>query len=105
MKEIRYKEKMEIDSSNILPVGDVMKAGEDFEEYEEVESIIDAIGEDELTHHPDEELPRCRFCWSSGADQNNPLFSSCKCSGSVGYIHFSCLKSWLDVKKQCKVSP
>ena len=32
------------------------------------------------------------------------MFSSCKCSGSVGYIHFNCLKNWLDVKKQCKVS-
>jgi hypothetical protein len=33
------------------------------------------------------------------------LFQICKCSGSVGYIHFNCLRSWLEVKKQCKISP
>lgn len=79
-----------------------MKPGDDFEEYENVESVIDGTGEDE-TPTADEEIPRCRFCWSSGADPSNPLFSSCKCSGSVGYIHFNCLKSWLDVKKQMKI--
>ena len=78
----------------------------DFEEYEDVESVIDCAGEDEYTqgNHNEEEIPKCRFCWSSGATPENPLFSSCKCSGSVGYIHFTCLKSWLDVKKQCKIS-
>jgi RING-variant domain/FHA domain len=106
VKEIKYKEKMEVDQTSILPVGDIQKAGEDFEEYEEVESIIDGKGEDDQSTPCDEqETPRCRFCWSTGADPTNPLFSSCKCSGSVGYIHFTCLKSWLDVKKQCKVSP
>jgi hypothetical protein len=95
---------MEIDQTAKLPVGDVSLNQEEFEEYEEVESIIDGTGEED-THTGTEEVPRCRFCWSSGADPTNPLFSSCKCSGSVGYIHFTCLKSWLDVKKQCKVSP
>ncbi len=100
VKEIKYKEKMEVDQTSILPVGDIQKAGEDFEEYEEVESIIDGKGEDDQSTPCDEqETPRCRFCWSTGADPTNPLFSSCKCSGSVGYIHFTCLKSWLDVKK------
>jgi hypothetical protein len=95
---------MEVDQTSVLPVGDVQRAGDDYEEYEEVESIIDAIGEDEPGHVHTEEVPRCRFCWSCNADPTNPLFSSCKCSGSVGYIHFNCLKSWLDVKKQCKIS-
>ena len=47
VKEIKYKEKMEVDQTSILPVGDIQKAGEDFEEYEEVESIIDGKGEDD----------------------------------------------------------
>ena len=51
-----------------------------------------------------EEIPRCRFCWDTTATGLNPLFSICKCSGSVGYIHFECLRSWLDVKKQMKNS-
>lgn len=32
---------------------------EEFEEYEEVESIMDQ----EESNHADEELKRCRFCW------------------------------------------
>jgi hypothetical protein len=100
VKEIRYKEKMEIDQTSTLPVGDVHLADEEFEEYEEVESLIHGIGdEDSATTVGSEDAPRCRFCWGSNADTENPLFSSCKCSGSVGYIHFNCLRSWLDVKK------
>lgn len=37
--------------------------------------------------------------------QKIPFFSTCKCSGSVGYIHFDCLRNWLDIKKQSKLSP
>jgi hypothetical protein len=48
---------------------------------------------------------KCRFCWTSGACTENPLLGSCKCSGSVGYIHLKCLCSWLEVKRQAKISP
>lgn len=54
VKEIKYKEKMEVDQTSILPVGDIQKAGEDFEEYEEVESIIDGKGEDDQSTPCDE---------------------------------------------------
>ena len=77
---------------------------ENLEEYEMVESILDSAknGSDDA---PTEETPRCRFCWDTKAIPENPLFSTCKCAGSVGYIHFECLRSWLDVKKQMKTSP
>ena len=110
VKEIRYKDKkdaMEIDQSNDfehLPVGDISTGQPDFEEYEDVESVIDCGGDEDYQNTHDEEIPKCRFCWGSNATFENPLFCSCKCSGSVGYIHFTCLKSWLDVKKQCKIS-
>lgn len=74
---------------------------EDLEEYEEVESILDSKHTDDSTS---DEIPRCRFCWDTKAEPENPLFSTCKCSGSVGYIHFECLRNWLDVKKQMKTS-
>ena len=48
---------------------------------------------------------KCRSCWTSGACTENPLLGSCKCSGSVGYIHLKCLCSWLEVKRQAKISP
>ena len=50
VKEIRYKEKMEVDQSSTLPVGDVMLNQPDFAEYEEVESVIDCDGEEEGVH-------------------------------------------------------
>jgi len=34
--------------------------------------------------------------------KEDPLISCCKCAGSVGYIHYNCLKKWLDNKKQVK---
>ena len=76
---------------------------EDLEEYEEVESILDS--DKSVVPVDSEEVPRCRFCWDTKATPENPLFSTCKCSGSVGYIHFECLRSWLDVKKQQKANP
>ena len=29
----------------------------------------------------------------------NPLLSVCKCSGGVGYVHYTCLKYWLKTKQ------
>jgi RING-variant domain len=75
---------------------------DDLEEYEEVESILDSAAHLKTLKAEDvasEEIPRCRFCWDTTAHSGNPLFSTCKCSGSVGYIHFECLRGWLDVKK------
>ncbi|CAG9313781.1 unnamed protein product [Blepharisma stoltei] len=36
----------------------------------------------------------CRICYEI-ADDENPLISPCKCSGSMKYIHEHCLKIWL----------
>ena len=32
----------------------------------------------------------------------NPLFSPCKCSGTMRYIHLQCLQEWLNSKKTVK---
>ena len=73
---------------------------DEFEEFEEIESLISEPTAKERMSLPEEEVPKCRFCWMQNADKQNPLLTTCKCSGSVGYIHFNCLKNWLDVKKQ-----
>ena len=90
VKEIKYKEKMEIDQFNVINHANAIGCGpeDEFEEYEEVESIMESLPEEEQAHIPDDQLKRCRFCWSTHADPENPLFSSCRCSGSVGYIHY-----------------
>ena len=46
-----------------------------------------------------EEL-ECRVCRSSGDDR--PLYSPCKCSGSVGKVHQDCLEQWLSHTKNEK---
>ena len=38
----------------------------------------------------------CRICYIEEDDpENNPLLQPCSCSGSLKYIHLTCLKLWL----------
>ncbi|XP_041829627.1 E3 ubiquitin-protein ligase MARCHF7-like [Melanotaenia boesemani] len=48
---------------------------------------------------PVEEI-KCRYCHCSETSPDNPLLSPCKCSGSMQFVHFDCLKQWLRVKIQ-----
>mmetsp|Transcript_15905 Transcript_15905/g.24527 ORF Transcript_15905/g.24527 Transcript_15905/m.24527 type:complete len:116 (-) Transcript_15905:3042-3389(-) len=42
----------------------------------------------------------CRICLNEEDEpQTNPLFSPCKCAGSMGLIHLVCLREWLKNKK------
>ena len=45
---------------------------------------------------------QCRFCWCSEEDEGNPLILACKCRGSVGLIHFQCLKNWIKTQRHVK---
>lgn len=107
VKEIGYatdSQKMEVDQSNLRERGHSANSihttakDDEFEEFEEVTAIMNADPEIES----DEK--KCRFCWTSGACEENPLLGSCKCAGSVGFIHLKCLCSWLEVKRQAKTS-
>lgn len=40
-----------------------------------------------------EEEDVCRYCRQRGTPQN-PLFYPCKCSGSLKYVHETCLRTW-----------
>jgi len=40
----------------------------------------------------------CRICFRSESNIQDPLISPCKCSGSIKYIHFKCLKQCIDTK-------
>ncbi|KAJ1374487.1 hypothetical protein KIN20_037186 [Parelaphostrongylus tenuis] len=37
-------------------------------------------------------------CWPS--DASDPLISPCRCSGSLQYVHVSCLMHWLDISSR-----
>lgn len=42
----------------------------------------------------------CRICLGEEDEpESNPLFSPCKCAGSMGLIHLECLREWLMSKK------
>lgn len=52
---------------------------------------------------PEEEKDQiCRFCWMEAETEDNPKIKACKCEGSVKYIHFLCLKQWLESKMTTK---
>ena len=55
----------------------------------------------DITSHNDEpkdENDLCRICFSNSNTPANPLFAPCKCTGTVKFIHFICLKAWLNLK-------
>jgi hypothetical protein len=44
----------------------------------------------------------CRLCYQEESNIRDPLLSPCKCSGSMKYIHYSCLKQSIKQKIQVK---
>jgi len=40
----------------------------------------------------------CRICYGDDTSTENPLISPCICKGSMKYIHYKCLKNWLNSK-------
>ena len=46
----------------------------------------------------------CRICYVEEDDpENNPLLHPCLCSGSMKYIHLSCLKHWISTRSCEKI--
>lgn len=48
---------------------------------------------------------QCKVCWGGEQTRTNPLLNSCKCDGSVRFIHYDCLKFWLKQKMAVKEEP
>ena len=40
----------------------------------------------------------CRICYGKDTNKDNPLICPCTCKGSMKYIHYQCLKNWLNSK-------
>lgn len=51
------------------------------------------------------EAAYCRFCWVNDFTDENPLLSSCQCSGGVRFVHLECLKRWVSTKMVVERSP
>lgn len=56
------------------------------------ESVDEILNYHKLKSDKEERI--CRICFEHGNDES-PLISPCRCSGSVRYIHEECLKTWL----------
>lgn len=54
---------------------------------------------------PKDENDVCRICFSPSNDDANPLISACKCTGTMKFIHYQCLKAWLNLKLVIKEAP
>lgn len=44
-------------------------------------------------------IPHCRICFENKHDDVDPLISPCECRGSQEWVHKSCLKSWITIRK------
>lgn len=44
----------------------------------------------------------CKICLSNHLEEGNPLINLCKCTGSLLYCHFGCLKMWMNTKLSFK---
>ena len=73
---------------------------EEFEEFTEVPAVLNQREEEGEANGC-----WCRFCWSGEATEANPLLGTCACKGTVSQIHFECLRSWLNIRRQSKISP
>lgn len=100
---------MEIDNAELHEKGHIANsvhtkvADEEFEEYENVDALK-SLEECEARSATEGDDIKCRFCWTNEASDDNPLIKACLCQGSVAYIHFMCLRNWLEVKRQTKIS-
>ena len=45
----------------------------------------------------------CRICYNDDETDDNPLVQPCICSGSMKYIHLSCLKTWINTSVNIKL--
>ena len=48
--------------------------------------------------------PTCRICYGEDSCEENPLICPCICKGSMKYIHYQCLKNWLNAKIEEELS-
>ena len=56
---------------------------------------VDCVAKPEDTSK--EVLVICKICYNGSEDE--PLLSPCNCSGSIKYVHQSCLMKWLKARK------
>ncbi len=85
-----------MDNNDCSPVKKAIRQFEDEECGAEEEVEIECAIANE------KEQIQCKICWDDQQTLENPLLCSCKCDGSVRYIHYNCLTHWLKQKMTLK---
>jgi len=47
----------------------------------------------------------CKICFGTEESSDNPLLSICRCTGSMKFIHYLCLKTWLHSNIAERITP
>ena len=53
------------------------------------------LSSDQALADPSIDNLQCRICLSEGPNEDDPLICPCECSGSIRYVHASCIGHWL----------
>jgi hypothetical protein len=62
------------------------------------DNIVNNLSEFSIQDSSRNLKPTCRICFLTNSEEENPLISPCKCSGSMKYIHYLCLKKCIEIK-------
>ena len=72
------------------------------------EKKIKKIKKEDKVKEKDNQNPKknaiCRICYGDETSEENPLIYPCICKGSMKYIHYECLKNWLNAKIEEDIS-
>ena len=68
-------------------------------------SQANELNEDTTENNPPPKITKiCRICYGDDSTPDNPLIYPCICKGSMKYIHYDCLKNWLNSKIEEDIS-
>ena len=114
VRSLKQTQGYEITGGDVIKLGRVKFKVKEFwaekcsynEAEEEACEELDLRKVSRAASEPESEEPKiCRICWTADDEDANPLIAPCRCSGTVGYIHYQCLKEWLRSKMLERKNP
>eukprot|EP00826_Nyctotherus_ovalis_P042058 TRINITY_DN4291_c0_g1_i9.p2 TRINITY_DN4291_c0_g1~~TRINITY_DN4291_c0_g1_i9.p2 ORF type:complete len:177 (-),score=31.86 TRINITY_DN4291_c0_g1_i9:561-1091(-) len=79
-----------------------VQESEDIEEQKSKEVNESPTDISDCNDVPKSETEACRICAIDENTPKNPLLAPCKCTGTMKFIHYQCLKYWLNKKLTAK---
>ena len=95
VSKVRTTAEQIVDMSALSPFEEPTPKGEDGDSHSEDEE--GGVGD------PGGDAPQCYICYETG-DKGNPLINPCQCTGSVKYVHLSCLSRWIQPEGSATVN-